>query len=89
MDDLPPQKLFDNNFDIATLTCPKIRNIFVQYGIKYKPSSNKSDLVNTFNSELKPQGPDIIAEAKAVKRSSKGIINASPVSATRSYLNRR
>lgn len=84
MDEL---NIFDNNFDIATLTCPKIRGISFNYGIDYTSSSNKSDLVNTFNNKLKPQGPGIIAEAKAVKPSSEGIIDTS--SATRSFVYRK
>jgi len=63
------------DFDLNTLTIPRLRSILVAHNINYPSSAKKAELVQIIQDELLPQAQKLIKEARRVRRTSKGITN--------------
>lgn len=66
----------DSSFDPSKATMPRLRSILVTHEIKYPSNAKKPQLVELFAKHIQPQIPKLRAEAKSVRRSSAGIVDA-------------
>lgn len=64
------------DFNPASLTVAKLRNILLKHGIAWSSATKKGDLVDIFNDKLKPKAKRILNAQKRVQRTSLGIENA-------------
>ena len=60
-------------FDASSLTVPRIRSILVSHDVPYPASAKKSQLIQTFNEQITPRAPRMLASRNRTKRTSKGI----------------
>ena len=63
------------SFDPSSLTMPRLRNILMTHNIQYPASAKKTQLVDIFVQELKPQARKLLAARDRVRRTSEGITN--------------
>ncbi|EFR04983.1 hypothetical protein MGYG_07986 [Nannizzia gypsea CBS 118893] len=63
------------DFDLNTLTVPRLRSILVSHDISYPASAKKSQLVAILESEVIPQAKKLLRERDRVRRTSRGITN--------------
>lgn len=61
------------DFDPASITMPRLRNMLMTHDILYPASAKKTQLVDIFNQELKPRARKLLAARDKVRRTSKGI----------------
>lgn len=61
------------NFDLATLTVPRLRSILVKHDIGYPSSAKKADLIGIVEEHLLPQARKLLRERDRVRRTSRGI----------------
>jgi Man1-Src1p-C-terminal domain/HeH/LEM domain len=64
------------DFNPASLTVARLRNVLLTHGINYPSSAKKGDLVQIFTDELKPRARKILSAQKRIQRSSRGIEDA-------------
>ncbi|KAM5430179.1 inner nuclear membrane protein enriched at telomere/subtelomere region [Microsporum canis] len=65
------------DFDLNSLTVPRLRSILVNHDISYPASAKKSQLVAILESEVIPQAKKLLRERERVRRTSRGITNMS------------
>lgn len=70
MDDM---EYLQPSFDPSTLTMPRLRNVLMTHDITYPASAKKTQLIDIFSRELKPQGRKLLAARDRVRRTSRGI----------------
>lgn len=71
-------------FDPSKLKKDRLRGILLEYEILFKADDKKPELIKLFAEQLAPHAIEILDEKAKVKRSSKGIINASTKNELRS-----
>ena len=67
---------FRPDFKVQTLKVVQLRNLLVQYGIKYHSNDKKPDLIRIFTEEILPHSQGLLAARSQVKRSAQGITDA-------------
>jgi hypothetical protein len=72
------------DFDPTSLTVARLRNVLLTHGVSWPSSAKKAELVQLFNTELKPRARKILTQRRKTQRSSKGIEDA-PSSLTSSF----
>ncbi|PGH13022.1 hypothetical protein AJ80_06506 [Polytolypa hystricis UAMH7299] len=65
----------DPDFDLSSLTVPRIRSILVSHDVPYPASAKKSQLIDILRAEILPQAKKLLRERERVRRTSKGITN--------------
>lgn len=78
------------DFDLSTLTVPRLRAILVNHDVPYPASAKKAQLIGILQDEVLPQAKKLLRERERVKRTSDGITDAgsrasSVASSTRDY----
>lgn len=63
-------------FDAKSLTIPRLRSVLVAHNVNYPANAKKSQLVDIFDEQVKPQAKQILDRRARAKRSSMGISNA-------------
>ncbi|OJD10569.1 hypothetical protein ACJ73_09754, partial [Blastomyces percursus] len=63
------------NFDLSSLTVPRIRSILVNHDVSYPASAKKAQLIEILENEVLPHAKKLLRERDRVRRTSKGIIN--------------
>lgn len=63
------------DFDLNSLTVPRIRAILVSHDVTYPSSAKKAQLVNILEDEVLPKAKKLLRERERVRRTSKGITN--------------
>lgn len=63
------------DFDPASLTIPKLRNILLTHNVEYPSSAKKPQLIELFNDNIAPQAKKILAARAKTKRSARGIVD--------------
>lgn len=61
------------DFDLNTLTVPRLRAILVNHDVSYPASAKKSQLIRILEDEVLPQAKKLIRDRERVKRTSDGI----------------
>lgn len=61
------------DFDLNTLTVPRLRSILVNHDVPYPASAKKTQLVRILQDEVLPQARNLLRERDRVKRTSAGI----------------
>lgn len=64
-------------FDLSSLTVPRLRSILVNHDVPYPASAKKSQLIAILQTEVIPQAKKLLRERERVKRTSKGITDMS------------
>lgn len=70
---MDPAEYLAEDFDISKLTVPKIRSILVEHEVHFPSNANKSELINLFNSQVKPYSSTILAKY-TIEPTSDGIL---------------
>lgn len=60
-------------FDLTTLTVPRLRSILVNHDIPYPASAKKSQLIGILQDEVLPQARKLLSDRDRVRRTSAGI----------------
>ncbi|GFF22666.1 inner nuclear membrane protein SRC1 [Aspergillus udagawae] len=61
------------DFDLNTLTVPRLRSILVSHDVSYPASAKKAQLIRILEEEVLPQAKKLLRERERVKRTSAGI----------------
>lgn len=61
------------DFDLNSLTVPRLRSILVNHDVPYPASAKKSQLIRILEDEVLPQAKKLLRERERVKRTSEGI----------------
>lgn len=64
------------DFDLSSLTVPRLRAILVNHDVPYPASAKKAQLIGILQDEVLPQAKTLLRERERVKRTSDGITNA-------------
>ncbi|KAL2827182.1 Man1-Src1p-C-terminal domain-containing protein [Aspergillus cavernicola] len=62
-----------SDFDLNSLTVPRLRSILVSHDIPYPASAKKSQLIRILEEEVLPQAKKLLRERERVRRTSEGI----------------
>ncbi|KAJ5899223.1 hypothetical protein N7495_003967 [Penicillium taxi] len=65
------------DFDLNSLTVPRLRNILVNHDIPYPASAKKAQLIRILEDEVIPQARKLLRERERVRRTSAGITDVS------------
>jgi hypothetical protein len=65
------------DFDLSSLTVPRLRSILVSHDIPYPASAKKSQLITILQDEVLPQARKLLRERDTVRRTSAGITDMS------------
>ena len=65
------------DFDLNSLTVPRLRSILVNHDIPYPASAKKSQLIGILQDEVLPQARKLLRERERVRRTSAGITDMS------------
>ncbi|KAJ5776581.1 uncharacterized protein N7511_001592 [Penicillium nucicola] len=65
------------DFDLTTLTVPRLRSILVNHDIAYPASAKKAQLIGILQDEVLPQARKILRDRERVRRTSAGITDMS------------
>lgn len=63
------------DFDLNSLTVPRLRSILVNHDIPYPASAKKAQLIQILHDEVLPQAKTLLRERERVKRTSDGIMD--------------
>ncbi|EER39310.1 sister chromatid separation protein [Histoplasma capsulatum H143] len=63
------------DFDLTSLTVPRIRSILVHHDVSYPASAKKAQLIEILQNEVLPHAKRLLRERDRVRRTSKGITN--------------
>ncbi|KAL2362794.1 hypothetical protein RJZ56_004330 [Blastomyces dermatitidis] len=63
------------DFDLTSLTVPRIRSILVNHDVSYPASAKKAQLIEILENEVLPHAKKLLQERDRVRRTSKGITN--------------
>lgn len=63
------------DFDLNSLTVPRLRSILVNHDVPYPASAKKAQLIGILKDEVLPQARKILRERERVKRTSEGIMD--------------
>ncbi|KAM0819511.1 putative Man1-Src1p-C-terminal domain-containing protein [Seiridium cardinale] len=63
-------------FDAKSLTIPRLRSVLVAHNVSYPGNAKKAQLVDLFDSQVRPQAKKILDQRARAKRSSRGISDA-------------
>ncbi|RHZ57915.1 putative sister chromatid separation protein (Src1) [Aspergillus thermomutatus] len=61
------------DFDLNTLTVPRLRSILVSHDVSYPASAKKAQLIRILEEEVLPQAKKLLRDRERVKRTSAGI----------------
>lgn len=61
------------DFDLNSLTVPRLRSILVNHDVPYPASAKKAQLVQILEQQVLPQAKKLLRERERVKRTSEGI----------------
>lgn len=61
------------DFDLGSLTVPRLRSILVNHDVSYPASAKKSQLISILEDEVLPQARKILRDRERVRRTSAGI----------------
>ncbi|PLB39572.1 putative sister chromatid separation protein (Src1) [Aspergillus candidus] len=61
------------DFDLNSLTVPRLRSILVNHDVPYPASAKKAQLIRILEDEVLPQAKKLLRERERVKRTSEGI----------------
>ena len=64
-----------SDFDLNSLTVPRLRAILVSHDIPYPASAKKAQLIGILQDEVLPQAKKLLRERERVKRTSEGIMD--------------
>lgn len=65
------------NFDLNSLTVPRIRAILVSHDVSYPASAKKAQLIRILQDEVLPKAKRLLRERERVRRTSEGIMDMS------------
>jgi hypothetical protein len=65
------------DFDLNSLTVPRLRSILVNHDIPYPASAKKSQLIGILQDEVLPQARKLLSDRERVRRTSAGITDMS------------
>ncbi|KAL4979787.1 Man1-Src1p-C-terminal domain-containing protein [Aspergillus desertorum] len=63
------------DFDLNSLTVPRLRSILVSHDVPYPASAKKAQLIRILEDEVLPQARKLLREREKVRRTSEGITN--------------
>ncbi|KAL4937574.1 hypothetical protein BDV06DRAFT_202548 [Aspergillus oleicola] len=63
------------DFDLTTLTVPRLRSILVSHDVMYPASAKKAQLIGILQDEVLPRTKKLLRERERVRRTSEGITN--------------
>ncbi|KAL4966377.1 putative sister chromatid separation protein (Src1) [Aspergillus stella-maris] len=63
------------DFDLTTLTVPRLRSILVSHDVMYPASAKKAQLIGILQDEVLPRAKKLLRERERVRRTSEGITN--------------
>ncbi|KKZ64851.1 hypothetical protein EMCG_09228 [[Emmonsia] crescens] len=63
------------DFDLTSLTVPRIRSILVNHDVSYPASAKKAQLIEIMQNEVLPKAKKLLRERDRVRRTSRGITN--------------
>lgn len=63
------------DFDLNSLTVPRLRSILVNHDVTYPASAKKAQLINILENEVLPKAKKMLRDRERVRRTSKGITN--------------
>lgn len=63
------------DFDLNSLTVPRLRSILVNHDVTYPASAKKAHLIRILEDEVLPQAKKLLRERERVRRTSAGITN--------------
>ncbi|PGG96442.1 hypothetical protein AJ79_09594 [Helicocarpus griseus UAMH5409] len=63
------------DFDLSSLTVPRLRSILVNHDVSYPASAKKAQLIEIMENEVLPQAKKLLRERERVRRTSRGITN--------------
>ncbi|RAK77352.1 putative sister chromatid separation protein (Src1) [Aspergillus fijiensis CBS 313.89] len=61
------------DFDLNSLTVPRLRSILVSHDVPYPASAKKAQLISILETEVLPQAKKLLRERERVRRTSEGI----------------
>ncbi|KAL4787285.1 Man1-Src1p-C-terminal domain-containing protein [Aspergillus varians] len=64
-----------SDFDLNSLTVPRLRSILVNHDVTYPASAKKAQLIRILEDEVLPQAKKLLRERERVRRTSAGITN--------------
>ncbi|KAL5332935.1 Man1-Src1p-C-terminal domain-containing protein [Aspergillus crustosus] len=64
-----------SDFDLNSLTVPRLRSILVSHDVPYPASAKKAQLIRILEEEVLPQAKKLLRERDRVRRTSAGITN--------------
>ncbi|KAL4911051.1 hypothetical protein BDW74DRAFT_142343 [Aspergillus multicolor] len=64
-----------SDFDLNSLTMPRLRSILVSHDVPYPASAKKAQLIRILEDEVLPQARKLLRERERVRRTSEGITN--------------
>lgn len=70
------------DFNLTSLTIPKLRGILVQHDISWSSSAKKAELVQLVEDEILPKAKKLLRERERVRRTSRGITDVSSQDST-------
>ena len=70
MDEL---EYLQSDFDLNSLTVPRLRNILVNHDVPYPASAKKAQLIRILEEEVLPQAKKLLRDRERVRRTSAGI----------------
>lgn len=70
------------DFDPSSLRVAELRKVLLTHDISYGGSAKKADLVEIFETKLKPKAPKILAAHRRIQRTSRGIEDAASSTAS-------
>ncbi|OKL60818.1 hypothetical protein UA08_03416 [Talaromyces atroroseus] len=65
------------DFDLASLTVPRLRAILVSHDVSYPSSAKKAQLISIFEQEVLPKARKLLRDRERVRRTSAGITDMS------------
>lgn len=65
------------DFDLNTLTVPRLRAILVSHDVSYPASAKKAQLIRILQDEVLPKAKKLLRERELVRRTSEGIMDMS------------
>ena len=63
------------DFDANSLTMPKLRGILVEHAVPYASNAKKGDLVDLFETNVRPKARQLLSARSKTKRSGRGIVD--------------
>lgn len=70
------------DFNLNSLTIPKLRGILVQHDVAWSSSAKKAELVDLIQTEILPKAKKLLRERDRVRRTSRGITDLSSQEST-------